>query len=327
MPVSADDEFLPKVRCPNPAHDTLKFHFQINQRQPTVHCFAYCGISGSYEHAVAVIEGLYEKFDVGSAKDERERKRRTDRARRQAGKIILKQATGHARDVPHRRFSASESAKPVPASELQFESYLPPAAIEFLDGRGITGKSVAAWNIGWDAGEARIVIPGKDEMGRTRLLIKRGIRTGQHPKYLYSAGYPKTSLLFGACQLDPALVLSQGLGLVEGSFDTIVMHQHGLRFFAGILGTGISEAQARIVDRLRPKRIFLFFDKDSAGIHNIEIASERLRKYPLYVVRYPKGKSDPAELTEREAQRAIDRVISLRKFKTARLNVIRAKGT
>src|SRR5262245_45372804 len=91
LPTNAhkEDIFLPKVQCPNPNHDTLKQHFQINVSQPTVHCFAGCGISGSYEHAICVIEGLYEKFKVEEAADERERKRRVQKARRAAGKIIL----------------------------------------------------------------------------------------------------------------------------------------------------------------------------------------------------------------------------------------------
>src|SRR3569833_1282350 len=50
--------YLPKVVCPNPAHDTFKRHFQVNTRKPFVHCFAKCGISGTYEHAVATILGL-----------------------------------------------------------------------------------------------------------------------------------------------------------------------------------------------------------------------------------------------------------------------------
>ena len=79
------------------------------------------------------------------------------------------------------------------------------------------------------------------------------------------------------------------------------MHNHevGLPNTASILGSRISERQAEIIARLRPPRVYLMFDKDSAGIGAILSARERLRKFPLYVVRYPKGKSDPAELIER----------------------------
>jgi hypothetical protein len=53
-----DAEFSPLVFCPNPNHlNTGSPAFQINLRKPLVHCFASCGISGSYENAIAMVEG------------------------------------------------------------------------------------------------------------------------------------------------------------------------------------------------------------------------------------------------------------------------------
>ena len=162
--------------------------------------------------------------------------------------------------------------------------------------------------------DKRIAIPALDERGIVRFLIKRGISPRQQPKYLYTEGYPKTHLLFGAGQIDLGMVHSHGLILVEGSLDAIRLHQHGLRNAVAILGTGISEQQRQIISRIKPRKIFLMFDKDSAGVHNIEIASQKLRKYPMFVCRYPKGKSDPAELTKKEAYRVIDRSIPVFRF-------------
>ena len=60
FPLNMDDSgpFLPLVRCPNPDHDTMKRHFQINVYLPLVHCFAGCGISGTWEEAIMKIEGV-----------------------------------------------------------------------------------------------------------------------------------------------------------------------------------------------------------------------------------------------------------------------------
>lgn len=330
--VEEADGFAPKVQCPNPAHDTDKRHFQVNLQEPMVHCFAHCGISGTWEHAICVIEGLYEKFKVEDAPDDRERKRRRERALREARKIILRHAKIGRAEKPVRRNSHTPRAtKAVPANELRYESYLPQVALDYLDGRGITADSVAAWNLGWLPDEKRIAIPARDENGRIRFLIKRSVLPQQQTKYLYTEGYPKTSVLFGACQIDPGMVRSDGLILVEGSVDTILFHQHDLRITGGILGTGISDAQCRIIAKLRPPRIILAFDKDSAGIKNIEIAAGKLRKYPLYVMKYPKLKSDPAELTREEAYRQIERAVPLLKFtrelerKGISLNVRRRK--
>jgi DNA primase len=321
--IDLDDEFSPLVECPNPEHDTTKRHFQINLRQPTVHCFAHCGISGSYEHAICVIEGLYEKFDVGSAPNERERKRRTGRAFREARKRILKTANPaskfHKRAAVRKKASSPSATKAVRPELLHYERFLPQSALEYLEGRGISSASVSAWELGWLADERRIVIPAHDEHGDLKFLIKRAVRDRDQPKYLYTEGFPKTRLFFGICHLDIDLVSSQGLILVEGSLDTIRFHQHGLRNTGGILGTGISEEQRRIVARVNPPRVIFAFDKDSAGITNIEIASAALKKYPQYVMLYPAKKSDPSELTEREAHRQISRVVSIRDFK-ARLS-------
>lgn len=312
------DVFTPKAQCPNPNHDTDKRHFQVNMREPLVHCFAHCGISGTWEHAICVIEGLYEKFKVEEAPDDRERTRRQQRAWREARKRIFKQATlGRAGKPVLRSTHSRTPVKPIPADELQYESYLPQTAIEYLGARGISNRSVSQWKLGWLPEEKRVAIPALDLDGRIRFLIKRAILPSQQPKYLYTEGYPKTSLLFGACAIDPGMVRSEGLVLVEGSLDAIIFHQHGIKITGGILGTGISDAQCAIIAKLRPKRIVFAFDKDTAGIKNIEIAAGKLRKYPLYVMKYPKSKSDPAELTQEEAYRQIERAVPALRFITA----------
>lgn len=313
-----DGDFLPKVTCPNPEHDTLKRHFQINASQPTVHCFAYCGISGSYEHAVCILEGLYDKFKVEEASNDRERKERTRRARNAARKFILRKSGGSVRHsdsrrTPTLRNRGRSNAIDRPVDLLRYETFIPQAGREFIESRGITDESASLWELGWDKEDLRIVIPAKDFDGRLKFLIRRSLKPKDPLKYLYTEGVPKTSLLFGACLLDLALVRSFGLALVEGSIDQIINQQNGIPTGA-ILGTGISEAQCRVIAKLRPKKIYLMFDRDVSGVHNIEIAYRRLRKYPMYVCRYPEGKFDPAELNREEAMRSIDRAVPLSKW-------------
>jgi DNA primase len=173
---------------------------------------------------------------------------------------------------------------------------------------------VAAWSLGWDPEDKRLVIPARDERGVLKFLIKRAVLPGQNPKYLYTEGFPKTHVLFGTGQIDLGLIKRHGLVLVEGSIDTILNHQHGLRNTVGILGTGISERQRRIIARLNPPKILLMFDKDVAGVRNIQIAARMLNKYPLLVVRYPRHASDPAEMSEEEKRRQISKAISIHRF-------------
>lgn len=292
--MDVNDRYLSKVVCPNPQHDTHKRHFQINQDDGLVHCFAHCGISGTFLKAIQLIEGCNE---------------------RAARRIILRYAsTGSKISKRRKRTAGSSPSADAIVPDLSFSTHIPQAGLEYLDGRRISGSSIASWELGWDSEELRIVIPAKDIRGETRFLIRRGIKGNQQPKYLYSEGFPKTSLLFGAGQADRTVIRSQGVILVEGSLDAIRLHQNGYTNACAILGTGISKVQSEIVAKMRPKRIYLMFDRDVAGITNIEIARKRLFKYPLFVCRYPKDKHDPAELTKEEIARSLSRAIPVHRF-------------
>lgn len=299
--VKVDGEFLPKVRCPNPNHDTTKRHFQINARKGLVHCFAGCGISGTYSHAIGLIEGISER----AARKTILRHTKMDRK----GVRAEGDTSGNKRSAVH-----GNGATKTKDEILDYSRHIPQAGIEYLSRRGITEAAIAHFEIGWDREELRLVIPGKDITGRVRLLIKRGIKESQWPKYLYTEGFPKTSLLFGACDLDPGMIHSLGIVLVEGSFDRINLWQREIPNSVGTLGTGISEIQARLVERFRPPVVYLMFDRDTSGVHGIEIARRRLPKSNLRVCRYPKGKFDPGELEKEEAYRSIERAIPVAKF-------------
>jgi DNA primase len=293
-PNSENEQYWDKVQCPNPQHDTTKRHFQVNARDGLVHCFAACGISGTYLHAIKTIEGCNDK---------------------EARRIIRKYATNSRGKVPTVKRRKGATANPVPTESLAYDSYIPQVGTEYLKSRNITGASIARFGIGWCPDTLRIVIPAKDLNGTTRFLIKRAVQDRQHPKYLYTEGFPKTSLLFGACETALGMIRSSGIVLVEGSLDAIRLHQHGITNTVAILGTGISDRQVEILTQLRPRRVIFFFDKDSAGIANIRIAAKRLHgKYPLSIVRFPKEKSDPAEFNRKEVARAIERAIPYRKF-------------
>lgn len=301
--------YLPKVICPNPDHDTHKRHFQVNARQPLVHCFANCGISGTYEHAVATILGITEK---------EARRHILKHSRAWSGKAVdLSAFSGKRKTIA--------SDDPVARDQRQLDggafTYLPKEVRAWLDSRGIDQPSRGKWQIGYDEESERIVIPAYDERSRFSFLIKRSIRHSGHLKYLYTEGSIKTSLLFGACMVDETLVDSQGLILCEGSLDVIRLHGMGARNAVGVLGTGISKRQVRLIDKFNPQRIYLMFDKDAAGVDNIRSVGRWVTKVPLFVCRYPAGKNDPAELEREEVRRSIERALPMHQFLRLARNV------
>lgn len=329
--------YLPKVKCPNPAHDTFKRHFQVNARKPWVHCFGHCGISGSYEHALCVILGIYEQRGITSeevqlAKTVRtikeevataKARERVGAAHKEARRTIFKNTSlgrlspivstdqrGNRKSVS----GASWIAKDEQSLRGGAFQYLPSEARAYLDERGIQASARGKWQLGYDEESERLVIPALDDRGNFAFLIRREIKGNSSLKYLYTNGAIKTSLLFGACMADRERIQSFGIILCEGSIDTIALHQMGQTTAMGILGTGISKKQVRLIDKFSPRRIFLMFDKDLAGIENIRYAQERLTKFPLLVCRYPGGKSDPAELTKEECERSIARAVPIHQF-------------
>ena len=292
MSLDESDEFSPLVQCPNPDHHTEKRHFQVNLDKPLVHCFANCGISGTYEHALAMITGG------------------THRAAR-------KEIFRHSRIGVVKKKRRPTGARPaIPAAQLRYDTYLPSVALEYLAARGISGSAISTWEIGWDADSRRVVIPVKDARGRVKLLIKRAIRSKDWPKYLYwPEGVEKERELFGACQIDLGLVRSWGIVLVEGSIDTIRLHDLTNKPVGGILGSYMSEFQARIIANMRPKRVYTMFDADASGVTATNSVIRYLKTVPIYVCRFPKGITDPGEIqTTAQAERILRRAISKSQF-------------
>lgn len=287
-----DDEFAPLVVCPNPDHQTTKRHFQVNLTKDLVHCFANCGISGTYEDAIAKIEGV---------------------SHRQARKSIFKhaRATGSS---PVRKRNRSTSAEPISPNLLEYDRFLPQSALAYLKTRGIGDEIVARFELGWDADALRVVIPVKDARGRTRLLIKRTLKPHVQPKYLYTEGVPRNGLLYGLDTIDLGTVRSRGLVLVEGSIDKMVVTSYDIPPSVAILGSKVSEIQAMLISNLRPKFIYTMFDADGAGIEATRSVALRIRGIPIKVCRYPKMKTDPAELNEEDAIRMIERAVPFAKF-------------
>lgn len=305
--------FLSKVVCPNPDHDTTKAHFQVNTKKPLVHCFANCGISGSYEHAIQIIKGC----------DEREARRTILRASRVplTGEVASAGSVGKRKSIT----ADSELEKDRRALEGGRFTYLSKAARAFMEMRGVDGASRGKWQIGWDEDVERLVIPAFDDRRALRFLIRQRIDGISRAKYLYTDGSIKTSILFGACYLQRESLKSFGLILCEGPLDAIRLHQLGFPNAVAILGTGISRQQVRLIDKFSPRRVYLMFDKDDAGAHNIEVCQEHIKKLPLFVCRYPKGKGDPAEMTTHEVERSVERALTIAEFGRKSRNVTRRK--
>lgn len=289
-----NDEFAPLVVCPNPDHQTSKRHFQVNLHEPLVHCFAGCGISGTWEDAIVQIEGG---------------------THRQARKSIFRHVRTVGR-VPVRKRRRRGATEDISPELLTYERFIPQAGLAYLHSRGITDEIVARYELGWDADALRVVIPVKDARGTTRLLIKRTVKPRVEPRYLYTEGVERNGLLFGLDTIDLGMVRSTGIVLVEGSFDKMVVEADGFDMpMVAILGSKVSEIHGRLISKLRPKAVYTMFDADASGISATISAAYNIRGAPIRVCRYPKGKTDPGMLTGTEAFRSVQRSVPFVKFR------------
>ena len=106
-----------------------------------------------------------------------------------------------------------------------------------------------------------MVIPIHNELGE---LVAYSGRATDHtePKYRLPAGFLKSQVLFNLHR-----VLARGdrtLILVEGFFDTLKMHQAGRPNVAALMGSRLSNRQAKLI-LTHFDRVALMLDGDLAG--------------------------------------------------------------
>jgi DNA primase len=112
----------------------------------------------------------------------------------------------------------------------------------------------------------RLMFPISDRQGRTIAFGGRLV-SGEGPKYLNSPEsdlYKKGQTLFALDQALSTIRNTQAVYIAEGYMDVIALHQAGITNAVAPLGTAFTDEQAQLLRRWA-KRIYLFFDADSAG--------------------------------------------------------------
>jgi DNA primase len=146
----------------------------------------------------------------------------------------------------------------------------------FLRSRGRSLEEAQAAGLvrnGRDYFQRRLVVPIRDERGQPVAFTGRTVLADEPRKYVNSPETPvyvKGRVLFG---LDLARTEIEARGravLVEGQFDVISAHQHGLTNAVASSGTALTADQLRLLRRFT-EEVVLLFDNDRAG----RIAAER----------------------------------------------------
>ncbi|HEY3399256.1 MAG TPA: DNA primase [Geothrix sp.] len=138
---------------------------------------------------------------------------------------------------------------------------------ELLEQAGLASRSERGTQI--DFLRNRLTIPIHDARGRLVAFGGRIMGEGQ-PKYLNTrdtALFHKGETLFGFHRAKGAM--KDGALVVEGYFDVLQLHQHGIHQAVAPLGTALTEEHLKQLGRFT-RRVILCFDGDAAGRRAME---------------------------------------------------------
>ncbi len=136
----------------------------------------------------------------------------------------------------------------------------------------------------YDRFRDRVMIPIYDRRGRPIAFGGRVLQPDQQPKYMNSPQTPlfdKSQVLFGYHLASRAIREQDAAVIVEGYMDVMIPHQAGYRNVVAPMGTALSEAHLKQLQRLT-HRYVLALDPDRAGIHGtlqgLETARQTLER-------------------------------------------------
>ena len=297
-----------KALCPFHAEKTASFVvFPESQRW---HCFGACNEGGDVFNFVMKQEG----WDFRTALEELagragvELKPRTpaQQQEEQEAERLCELLAAAAQYYHHllRRSPEGEAARVyvanrglTPETEEGFLlGYSPPGwerARKFLTERGYTveelhkaGLLVQREDAGsqYDRFRNRLMIPIRDVKGRVIGFGARTLDPDGVPKYLNSPQtvlFDKSRTLFGLDRARTAIHRQDLAVIVEGYMDVMQAHQAGFTNVVAQMGTALTEAQLRQLQRYT-HRLTLALDPDAAGIQatlrGVEVAREALEQ-------------------------------------------------
>jgi DNA primase len=138
---------------------------------------------------------------------------------------------------------------------------------EVLVGAGLAARRETERGGLYDRFRNRLIVPLVIPGGAVVGFGARALAEEDNPKYLNSpetAVYHKSAFLFGLDQARRHVEPDGEVIVVEGYFDTIALHQAGLRHTVATSGTALTSEQARLLKRVAA-RVALTYDGDAAG--------------------------------------------------------------
>lgn len=301
-----------------PFHQEDSPSFKVNPQMQSWYCFG-CERSGDVFTFVELIEKtdkrgalqlLAERAGVELKKLSPEQKERSDSRRRLLAMLKLaaqfyeyvlwsSPAGEHGRRLLESRMVSEETAR-------RFQLGYAPAGRGFAEYLRAKKKSLQdaheaglMRSDGADFFAERLVIPIRDERGQPLAFTARTVRADEPRKYINSRetpAYIKGRVIFGLDLARDEITKKGHAVLMEGQFDVITAHHHGVTNAVASSGTALTDDQVRLLKRFTDE-LLLVFDADRAGraaaFKAIELASAHQMRTRVATVTAPA--KDPDE--------------------------------
>ncbi len=293
-----------------PIHNgTNPTQFRVSVSKNVWNCFSECKHGGNVLDFVAEKEvisvhaaalKLIEWFDLSTTDTPPEEEAEPPRAA-----SAPRQSQAPAPTASKAKFKPEDST---PNPPLKFR-------LEHLDGkhpylteRGLSPETIVDFGVGFCAKgmmAGRIAIPVHN--GEGKVVAYAGRFPGEPPdantpKYKLPPGFKKSLELFN---LDRAIKEPGPLMLVEGFFDCMKLHQHGVRKVVALMGSTLSPAQEELIRKHtdRHSQVIVLLDEDDAGREGRETIAARLARF-LFVKThvFEQEGQQPSQLSAEEVQ-------------------------
>jgi DNA primase len=149
----------------------------------------------------------------------------------------------------------------------------------------------------------RLMIPLRDQHGKTIGFTGRVLDSADSPKYMNSPETPiyhKGQMLFGLDLAKRAAKGFKSIIVVEGNLDVIASHKAGVEHVVASSGTAFTQDQLQLLSRYTKTLIFCF-DQDAAGLNAAKrgITIARSLGFDVRALLLPNGFKDPDELIQK----------------------------
>ena len=232
-------------------------------------------------------------------------------------------------DLPASDTPAEEEASPrepsaprqtsAPAPKARPEDATPNPVLKFrlehLDGkhpylveRGLSPETIVDFGVGFCAKgmlKDHLAIPIHNPEGKVVAYAGRypGEPPDGTPKYKLPPGFKKSLELFNLdrAKREPP---ERPLVLVEGFFDCMKLHQHGVRKVVALMGSTLSSAQEELIRQHtdRHSQVLVLLDEDEAGRAGREDMAARLARFVFVKTHvFAEEGQQPSQLSAEEA--------------------------